>query len=74
MKEEKDADNNREPKLEQNKIKGIQLPGFVNDDDVGLGDVIKQVTTAVGIRPCGECERRAAKLNRWLIFTGRRPK
>ena len=46
----------------------IRLPGFVTDD-VGLGDVLKRGTTALGIKPCGGCERRAAALNRWLVLT-----
>ena len=49
----------------------IRLPGFVRHDDIGLGDVVKRVTHAAGITPCGACERRAAALNRWLVFTGR---
>jgi hypothetical protein len=48
-----------------------RLPGFVSDKDIGLGDAIKHVTSAFGIRPCGGCERRAAALNRWFVFTGR---
>jgi hypothetical protein len=50
----------------------VRLPGFVNDDAIGLGDVITKSTSALGIRPCGGCGRRAATLNRWLIFSGRR--
>jgi hypothetical protein len=49
-----------------------RLPGFVSDQDVGLGDAIKRATSTVGIRPCGGCDRRAAALNRWLVFSGRR--
>ena len=52
----------------------VRLPGFVTDEDIGLGDVIKRATSTLGIRPCGGCERRAAALNRWLAFTDRRPK
>jgi hypothetical protein len=52
----------------------VRLPGFISDEDVGLGDVMKRATSAVGIRPCGGCARRAATLNRWLTFSGRRPK
>ena len=48
-----------------------RLPGFVTDKDIGLGDAIKHVTYAFGIRPCGGCERRAAALNRRLVFTRR---
>lgn len=50
----------------------IRLPGFVAEEELGLGDVIKRVTYAVGIRPCGGCERRAATLNRWVRFSGHR--
>lgn len=49
----------------------VRLPGFVSDEEIGLGDVIKRVTSTFGIRPCGGCERRAAALNRWFVFTGR---
>jgi hypothetical protein len=49
----------------------IRLPGFVTDEDVGLGDAIKRVTYAFGMKPCSGCERRAAALNRWFVFTGR---
>jgi hypothetical protein len=50
----------------------VRLPGFISDKEVGLGDVIKRATYAVGIKPCGGCERRAAGLNRWMVFSGRR--
>ena len=49
----------------------MSLPGFITDEEIGLGDVVKRVTTAFGIKPCGGCERRAAALNRWVVFTGR---
>jgi hypothetical protein len=52
----------------------IRLPGFVSDEDIGLGDVIKRTTSAFGIRPCGGCQRRAAALNRRFVFTGWRAK
>lgn len=47
----------------------VRLPGFIVDQEVGLGDVIKRVTSAVGISPCGECGRRAALLNGWVVFS-----
>jgi hypothetical protein len=50
----------------------MRLPGFVRDEELGMGDVIKLVTSTFGMRPCGGCERRAAALNRWFVFTGRR--
>jgi hypothetical protein len=49
----------------------VRLPGFVDDRDIGLGDVVTRVTQAVGITPCGRCKRRAAALNRWMVFTRR---
>ena len=50
----------------------VRLPGFITGKDVGLGDVIKRATSAVGIQPCGSCQRqRAAVLNRWMTFSGR---
>ena len=47
----------------------IRLPGFIRDEEIGLGDVVKRVTYAAGIRPCGGCEKRAAALNRRIVFT-----
>jgi hypothetical protein len=49
----------------------VRLPGFVHDEEVGLGDAIKRATQAVGIKPCAGCERRATTLNRLFVFTGR---
>ena len=50
----------------------VRLPRFVLDEEVGLGTVVKRVTRAFGIAPCGGCERRAAHLDRQIVFTGRR--
>ena len=47
----------------------VRLPGFIFDNEVGLGDVVKRATTYLGIKPCGGCEQRAAALNRWMVFT-----
>lgn len=47
----------------------VRLPGFVSDEEVGLGDAIKRLTTAAGFRPCGGCQRRAAALNAWMVFS-----
>ena len=44
-----------------------RLPGFISDEEIGLGDVIKRATSYFGIKPCGGCERRAAALNRWVV-------
>jgi len=66
QKEKKDRPEKREHQPYR-----VHLPSFISDEDVGLGDAIKRVTSAVGIKPCGSCEQRAAMLNRWLTFSGR---
>ena len=47
----------------------VRLPGFIKEEELGLGDAIRRVTYAMGIKPCGRCEKRAAALNRWMAFT-----
>jgi hypothetical protein len=47
----------------------IKLPGFVVEEEIGLGDAVKKFTHALGVKACGGCERRAAALNRWMTFT-----
>jgi hypothetical protein len=47
----------------------VRLPGFVTDEQVGLGDAIERMTSYIGLRSCGACKRRAAALNRWMVFT-----
>jgi hypothetical protein len=50
----------------------VRIPGFNSDTEVGLGDVVKRATSLMGIRSCGPCRERAATLNRWMAFHGRR--
>lgn len=47
----------------------VRLPGFIGDEEIGLGDAIQRATSYFGIQPCGGCGRRAAALNRWMVFT-----
>lgn len=49
----------------------VRMPGFVHDEDIGLGQAIKYVTARAGVRPCGGCERRAATLDRWVVLSPR---
>jgi hypothetical protein len=51
----------------------VRVP-FEMTEDVGLGDAIKHLTSMVGIRPCEGCGRRAATLNRHVVFTSKRNK
>ena len=46
----------------------VRLPGFIVDQDIGLGTVIKRATSALGIKPCGSCQRRATILNKKVVF------
>jgi hypothetical protein len=39
---------------------------------VGLGTLIKRATTALGVKPCGGCQRRAAWLDQRLVLGRRR--
>jgi hypothetical protein len=66
MPKDKDEVQDRGAKAEPHRVR---LPGFIRDQEIGLGDAVKRVTYTVGIRPCGGCERRAAALNRWMVFT-----
>lgn len=50
----------------------VRLPGFVSDHAIGLGDVVTRVATRVGFTACGGCTQRAAQMNQWISFTGRR--
>ncbi len=47
----------------------VRLPGFLIEEEIGLGDAIKRVTYAMGVKPCSGCEKRAAALNRWMRFS-----
>jgi hypothetical protein len=58
-----------QPKQAERQPHRVRLPGFLIDEEVGLGDAIKRVTYAMGIRPCGGCEKRAAALNQWMHFS-----
>lgn len=63
------ADKDKNQSTDQTQPYRMRLPGFVRDEEIGLGDAVKRVTYAMGVRPCGGCERRAAAMNRWMVFT-----
>jgi len=66
--------SNANPDNSEHPAHRMRLPGFITDEEIGLGDVIKRTTSYFGIRPCGGCARRADALNRWLHFTNRQSK
>ena len=63
-----DKDAERDNEYETHESFQVRLPGFVNDEDIGLGTVIKRMTYALGIKPCGDCEGRAEVLDRHVTF------
>jgi hypothetical protein len=65
MKEE----NKSTPDPGRTEPRHVRLPGFLVKEEIGLGDVIKRVTYAMGIPACQGCEQRAQTLNRWVKFT-----
>lgn len=44
----------------------IPLPGLRRE--VGLGQLVKRVTTAMGAKPCGPCAERARRLDQRLVL------
>jgi hypothetical protein len=62
----KTKDGSKEPERPAHRVR---LPGFLIEEEIGLGDAIKRVTYAVGLKPCGGCEKRAAAFNRWMRFS-----
>jgi hypothetical protein len=63
-----EAEVSKRPRVEDPPHR-VRLPGFLLEEETGLGDLIKKTTYAMGIKPCGGCEKRAAALNRWMTFS-----
>jgi hypothetical protein len=68
----KQNENNQQTDEDERAPHRVRLPGFIGDEDIGLGDVIKRATSYFGVRPCGGCEQRRIALNRWMAFTNAR--
>lgn len=49
----------------------IRLPNFAGSEQIGLGDIIGRATTAMHVKQCGGCARRAEFLNRMVVFDSR---
>lgn len=65
----RNADNQAKAHTAERQPHRVRLPGFLIDEEIGLGDLIKKTTYAMGIKPCSGCEKRAAVLNRWMTIT-----
>lgn len=46
----------------------IRIPIPLVRRQVGLGQAIKRLTAAVGVRPCGGCGQRARMLDRRVVL------
>ena len=68
------SEGNDSPDQSEHPPRRVRLPGFITDEEIGLGDVIKRATSYFGIQPCGGCEQRAAALNRRMVFSNRQSK
>jgi hypothetical protein len=64
-----DSDETRREEMQPYRVR---VPGFIEGEAIGLGELMKRVTRAMGIRPCGGCESRAARLNRRVVLYGDR--
>jgi len=62
-------ENGKYPDRGEKPVYHVRLPGFLVEEEIGLGSVIKRVTYAMGVKPCAGCEKRAAALNRWMTFS-----
>lgn len=47
----------------------ITLPRWLLKSETGLGDLIRHITSVLGLRPCEACEKRAIILNAHIHFT-----
>ena len=59
----------KQPEKKEHQPFHVRLPGFLIDEEIGLGDAIKRATHSMGIKPCGGCQKRAEVLNRWMVFS-----
>ncbi len=56
------------PKTTERGPRRVRLPGFLIEEEVGLGDLFKKATYTMGLKHCGGCENRATTLNSWMVF------
>jgi hypothetical protein len=65
-------EDSQRPEPRRRRSAPIRMPGFLFDEELGLGDMVKRATYALGITPCSTCEQRAAALNRLVVFSGKK--
>jgi hypothetical protein len=52
----------------------LLVPWTIKRDEVGLGDIIRKAASSIGFKHCDACERRAGRINEWIVFSTRRGK
>ena len=45
-----------------------EQPAHSPEPSRGLGDTFAKITKAAGVKPCGKCKKRQAKLNRLIPY------
>lgn len=50
----------------------MNLPGFVLDSLIDVGDAAKNMSSQMGFHRCAGCERRAVAMKAWLRSNSRR--
>jgi hypothetical protein len=50
--------------IENGKPVERDVPGPDSTTGIGLGDVVAGATKAVGVKPCGSCQKRQAAMNK----------
>jgi len=63
---ELDPQNSTQRQQDGRQPMSLPIPGLTHP--VGLGDVLAAMTSAVGVKPCGGCQRRKEELNRRVRF------
>jgi hypothetical protein len=64
-------DNTKFNPLSNFRPKTPRVLGEIESNEIkvrGLGDVIARATSAVGIKPCGGCQKRREALNKLIPF------
>ena len=69
IKDAADVKNGAKEPIVKEELMDLPEEVKVNKKISGVGDVIKAVTNAVGIKTCDECEERRKKLNKLFPFT-----
>jgi peroxiredoxin len=63
-----DNDRGKGEKTQKRPIHELHVPiKAISEQGIGVGEVVKRITNAMGFKTCQTCEQRRQKLNRWVI-------